>query len=96
MLGSPELFSLFKPIPTCPLLSTVTKLVRTFERGRGDVLVLTPPEFLVVASTQSDIHSPADPAGERPRSGGLEDVSLFCCSNIARRLRTPPDIFAAA
>ena len=31
-----------------------------------------------------------DPAGDLPRSGGLVETSLF--SNIARRLRTPPDI----
>ena len=33
---------------------------------------------------------PIEPAGDRPRSGGLVDTSLF--SNIASRLRTPPDI----
>ena len=33
---------------------------------------------------------PIDPAGDRPRSGGDIDDSLF--SNIARRFRTPPDM----
>ena len=37
-------------------------------------------------------NKPADPAGDRPRSGGLLEASLF--SNMARRLRTPPDILA--
>ena len=32
-------------------------------------------------------------AGDRPRSGGLVETSLF--SNMARRLRTPPDILLA-
>jgi hypothetical protein len=41
-LGSP-LVSLFNPNPICPLLSTVTKLVRTFDNGRGDVPLLPPP-----------------------------------------------------
>jgi len=92
-LGSPLLFSLFKAIPICPLRSTVTKLVRTFESGRGDVPVLVPPKFLAAASSTTKNYSPTDPAGERPLSGGLDAVSLF--SNIARKLRTPPDILAA-
>jgi hypothetical protein len=52
MLGSVPLFSLFKPIPICPLLSTVTKLVRTFESGRGDVPLLAPPEMLAMLKAQ--------------------------------------------
>ena len=36
-----RLRSLWKPI--CPFLSTVTKLVRTFDSGRGEVPVLAPP-----------------------------------------------------
>jgi hypothetical protein len=40
VLGSP-LVSLFNA--SCPFLSTATKLVRTFERGRGEVPVLPPP-----------------------------------------------------
>jgi hypothetical protein len=43
MLGSP-LVSLFNPNPTCPGLSTATKLVRTVDSGRGDVPLLPPPE----------------------------------------------------
>lgn len=92
ILGSP-LFSRFKPnwFPSCPLLSTATKLVRTFERGLGDVPLLPAPKMISKCSLRMTVSDkPIEPAGDRPRSGGLVDVSLF--SNIARRLRTPPDI----
>jgi hypothetical protein len=52
MLGSPPLLSRFKAIPICPLLSTVTKLVRTFESGRGEVPLLATPEFLAALHAQ--------------------------------------------
>lgn len=39
-------------------------------------------------------HIPREADGDRPRSGGLVESSLF--SNIARRLRTPPDILATS
>lgn len=91
-LGSP-LRSLFNP--NCPpFLSTVTKLVRTFDSGRGELLALTLTAPILLSRRPRQHNQqrciPIDSPGERPLSGGLR--SLFCCSNMARRLRTPPDI----
>lgn len=45
-LASPVLLSLFNCRPICPLFSTVTKLVRIFESGRGEVPLLLSPADL--------------------------------------------------
>lgn len=88
-LGSP-LVSLFNSKPICPLRPTVTKLVRTFDSGRGDVPLLPPSKHQPQSLEHCKIiiHSPPIelPPGERPRSG-RSVVPLF--SNMARRLCTP-------
>lgn len=91
-LGSP-LVSLLICSPIWPLFSTITKLVRILERGRGEVPLLAMPAVIQrkLKRATNGKYQPDVDAGERPLSaGGLVSGSLF--SNIARRLRTPPDI----